>query len=133
MAPLGPLPRPAVETGSVLRSASVNDGGFIVDGEITRDTRPALNGYAGRGVTLECYHHGELVGSTLSDAQTGYFSFTLPDALAGGSRGGGLRAQRPFPIVRCRFCTGHANRHAQRHAVYLAGREHYANPADLFR
>lgn len=84
--PFFPL-EPAVENQVPVTfdSASVNDGGFIVDGEITRDTRPALNGYAGRGVTLECYHHGELVGSTLSDAQTGYFSFTLPAALAGGS------------------------------------------------
>ena len=84
--PFFPL-EPAVENQVPVTfdSASVQDGGFIVDGEITRDTRPALNGYAGRGVTLECYRNGELVGSTLSDAQTGYFSFTLPAALAGGN------------------------------------------------
>lgn len=66
-------------------SALVKDSGFIMDHEITRDTRPTLNGYAGRGVTLEFYQDGVLVGSVITDSKTGYFEFSVPQELSGGN------------------------------------------------
>lgn len=77
---------PAVENQVpvIFDSALVKDSGFILDNEITRDNRPTLNGYAGRGVTLEFYQDGVLVGTVETDKQTGYFEFPVPDALSGG-------------------------------------------------